>query len=142
MSVNVTIEGRLGADPELRFTKSGKAVASLNLVSSKPTKTDDGWEDTEVTWYSVDAWETLGENAAESLRKGQSIIVTGRLYSEKFETKDGRELTALRVRAYNIGPSLKRDSWQHAGKSDPQKPAGKPRQEREDNPWSDDVPPF
>ena len=138
MSVNVTIEGRLGADPELRFTKSGKAVASLNVVSSKSQKNDDGtWEDTEVTWYSVDAWELLGENAAESLRKGNSVIVTGRLYSDKFTTKDGRELTSLRVRAFNIGPSLKRDSWVHDGKSAPSA-KGKAA---EDDPW-DQPPPF
>lgn len=138
MSANITIEGRLGADPELRFTKSGKAVASLNLVSSKPTKTDAGeWEDTEVTWYSVDAWEGLGENAAESLRKGHAVIVTGRLFSEKFTTKDGRELTALRVRAYNIAPSLKRDRWQHAGKSTPQA-----TRKADADPWADEKPPF
>lgn len=138
MSTNVTIEGRLGGDPELRFTKSGKAVASLNLVSSKPTKTDAGdWEDTEVTWYTVEAWEGLGENAAESLRKGHSVIVTGRLFSEKFTTKDGRELTGLRVRAYNIGPSLKRDRWQHEGKSAPQG-----ARKAEADPWSDETPPF
>jgi single-strand DNA-binding protein len=139
VSVNVTIEGRLGQDPELRFTKSGKSVASISLVSSKPVKGDNGnWEDTEVTWYTVDAWEELGENAVESLRKGHNVIVFGRLYSEKFTTKDGRELTGLRVRAYNIAASLKKDKWQHAGKSGKAvAPAAV-----QDNPWSDDIPPF
>lgn len=139
MSTNITIEGRLGADPELRFTKSGKAVASLSVVSSKPVKGDDNkWEDTEVTWYSVDAWETLGECAVESLRKGNSVIITGRFYSEKITTKDGREILLLKVRAYNIGPSLKKDKWEHRGKADGPAPQARP----EENPWSDDIPPF
>ena len=100
MSANITIEGRLGGDPELRFTKTGKAVASLSVVTSKSSKGQDGkWEESETTWYSVDAWETLGECAVESLRKGQSVIITGRLYSEKITTKEGKEILLLKVRA-------------------------------------------
>jgi len=139
MSANITIEGRLGGDPELRFTKTGKAVASLSVVTSKSSKGQDGkWEESETTWYSVDAWETLGECAVESLRKGQSVIITGRLYSEKITTKEGKEILLLKVRAYNIGPSLKRDKWQHMGKAD----APAQQQQASDNPWSDDIPPF
>jgi single-strand DNA-binding protein len=138
MSANITIEGRLGSDPELRFTKTGKSVASLSVVTSKSSKGADGkWEESETTWYSVDAWETLGECAVESLRKGQAVIITGRLYSEKITTKEGKEILLLKVRAYNIGPSLKRDKWEHRGKADAPAP-----QQAAENPWSDDIPPF
>ena len=111
MSTTVTLIGKLGADPELRFTNSGKAVVALSLVTSKPVKGDDGkWKDEETTWWRVTCWDSLAENAAETLQKGDAVIVHGRTFTESYTTKEGEERTSLKVNAYNIGPALKRVS--------------------------------
>ena len=92
MSANVTLVGRLGGDPELRFTQSGKAVASFSMVTSKSTRNADGsWDESETTWYRVDVWETLAEAVVESLNKGDSVIVVGRVYMDSYKGKDGQE---------------------------------------------------
>lgn len=112
MSTTVTIEGNLGGDVELRFTASSKAVASFSVVSSKSRKLDDGtWEDTEVTWRRITAWDSLGENCAESLNKGDAVVIVGREYLEEWTTDAGKSGVTLKVNAYNVAPSLKRHRW-------------------------------
>lgn len=143
MSVNVTLEGNLGGDPAIRFTQDGKAVASFSMVTSKKNRNPDGsWgDDTEETWYDVSCWESLGENVVESLRKGHNVIVTGRLYMDRYTDRDGNQRQSLKVRAYNVAPSLKRWRWTRddATASVAAAPAAA------DNPWAsaqDDIPPF
>lgn len=109
MSVNVTIQGRLGADPEVRFTPAGKAVASFSVVASRPRKMDNGqWEETETTWYRVTAWDKLAENCAESLTKGDAVIVVGRVYLDEWEDQQGTKRQTLKCAAYTVGVDLKR----------------------------------
>lgn len=143
MSTNVTITGRLGGDPELRFTPQGKAVASLSLVSSKSTKLPNGdWEESETTWYRVTVWDAMAENVAESLTKGDSVIVVGRLFMDNYTDKMGQERQSLKVNAYNVGPDLKRAPWRKNAMSGGTSAA--PARVNDD-PWStpaDDVPPF
>ncbi len=143
MSTNVTITGRLGGDPELRFTAQGKAVASVSLVSSKSTKLPDGnWEDTETTWYRVTVWDTMAENVAESLTKGDAVIVVGRLFMDTYTDKMGQERQSLKVNAYSIGPDLKRAAWRKNAMSGG---TGSTPARVNDDPWStpaDDIPPF
>lgn len=141
MSANVTIMGRLGADPEIRFTKSGTSVASFSLVSSKSSKRDDGgWDESETTWYRVDAWDRLGENVTESLRKGDAVVVVGRLYMDTYTGRDGAERQSLKVTAYSVGPDLKRGAWA-------KREAALTAPAATDDPWGssapqDDIPPF
>jgi len=144
MSTNVTITGRLGGDPELRFTAQGKAVASFSLVSSKSTKLPNGsWEESETTWYRVTAWDSMGENVAESLTKGDSVIVVGRLFMDTYTDKMGNERQSLKVNAYSVGPDLKKVPWRKAHGN---VAAGTPAGVIADDPWatpaSDDIPPF
>lgn len=144
MSTNLTLSGRLGADPELKYTPQGKAVASFSMVTSKPVKQDDGsWEDIEKTWYRVTVWDQQAENVAESLRKGDAVLVTGRLFMETYTTRDGVEKQALKVTAYEIGPSLKRAAAD-IRRTVREKPAMKAA--ATDDPWAsppaDDEPPF
>lgn len=103
----IVITGNLGADPELRFTKDGAAVANLRVAVTKRVKQDDGtWADGDTTWFSVKCWRGLAENAAESLTKGSRVIVYGEMKSRSYEDKDGGKQTAWEIEATDIGPSL------------------------------------
>lgn len=110
----VTIEGRLGADPDLRFIPSGKAVANLNVVTDRRRKNPDTgeWESTETTWRKITCWGDLAENVAESLQKGDEVIIVGREWLEEWVSKDGDKTGVnLAVEAYTVGPALRRTKW-------------------------------
>ncbi|MFJ4009423.1 single-stranded DNA-binding protein [Streptomyces sp. NPDC090026] len=103
---SITGTGRLTADPELRFTSSGKAVASVPLAFNSRRKNDRGeWEDGDTFYVRGTVWERLAENVAESLAKGMEVLVSGELRTESWE-KDGQkyERPALLIRS--IGPGL------------------------------------
>ncbi|MFG2277556.1 single-stranded DNA-binding protein [Streptomyces asoensis] len=99
--------GRLTADPELRFTQSQKAVASIALAfnSRRLNKQTNQWEDGDVLYIRGTVWERLAENAAETLAKGMEVLVTGEVRTESWE-KDGQkyERSALLIRS--IAPNL------------------------------------
>ena len=108
MATTITIEGNITADPELRFTPAGKAVASFTVAVNDRKKNVAGeYEDDGATFYRVSAWERLAENVAESLRKGTSVIVTGRFRTREWQDKDGATRLSLDVTADNIGPSIR-----------------------------------
>ncbi|MEU9921914.1 single-stranded DNA-binding protein [Streptomyces griseoluteus] len=107
MLPTLTGVGRLTADPELRFTQSQKAVASVPLAfnSRRLNKQTNQWEDGDVFYIRGTAWERLAENVAETLAKGMEVIVTGEIRTESWE-KDGQkhERPALLIRS--IAPNL------------------------------------
>ncbi|WP_432041454.1 single-stranded DNA-binding protein [Streptomyces cadmiisoli] len=106
MLPTLTGVGRLTGDPELRFTQSSKAVASIPLAFNSRRKNDRGeWEDGDTFFVRGTVWERLAENASETLAKGMEVIVTGELKTERWE-KDGQkyERPALLIRS--IAPSL------------------------------------
>lgn len=109
----LTITGNLVADPELRFTPGGAAVATFSVVSSKSVKLEDGtWENKDVTFWNVKAWNKLAENIADSLRKGVSVIVQGTAVQESWEDKTtGEKRSKIVVTAWNVGADLKRYSY-------------------------------
>ena len=79
----------------------------MRVGVSKRTKQADGtWADGDTLWMDVSAWNTLAENAAESLSKGSRVLVTGELEQKTFEGKDGVKKTAIELKANDIGPSL------------------------------------
>lgn len=108
MSVPVTLTGRVVADPELRFSAKGVAVVSLRVVTSGRRKTDAGWEDVDTTFWTVSAFKQLAENAAESLAKGDLVVVTGKAKSRDWEDKEGNKRTVVEVTADHIGVDLVR----------------------------------
>ena len=102
MRTTVTFEGNLAADPELRYTASGKQVVEFTvLVNERRLNTDTGeWEDGEPTRHRVKAFKQLGENIAESLRKGDRVFVHGTITTEVWTDKDtGDKRTAQKVLA-------------------------------------------
>lgn len=110
MSSPITLTGRLGQDPELRFSPSGTAIVRLSIVTSRRTKDDQGnWSDTDVTWWDCTGFRSLAENCAESLQKGMAVIAVGRVVQENWEDKQtGQKRSKLAVKLDAVGPDLTR----------------------------------
>lgn len=103
---NITILGNLTRDPELRFTPSGSPVANFGIAVSRRWQNSIGEWQEDVSYVDVVAWTSLAENCAESLKKGDRIIVSGRLQMRTWETQDGQTRNKIEVVARVIGPSL------------------------------------
>ena len=105
----ITIIGNLTADPELRFTPSGAAVANFT-VASTPRMFDrqsNEWKDGETLFMRCSIWREAAENVAESLQRGTRVVVTGRLKSRSYETKEGEKRTVVEMDVDEVGPSLR-----------------------------------
>lgn len=106
----ITIIGNLTADPELRFTPgSGDAVANFTVAATPRTfdRQSNEWKDGDTLFMRVAAWRELGENVAESIAKGMRVVVTGRLKSRQYETKEGEKRTVIEIEAEEVAPSLR-----------------------------------
>jgi len=105
----VTVVGNLTADPELRFTPSGAAVANF-AIASTPRFFDrqaNEWKDAETLFVRCSLWREAAENAAESLTKGTRVIAQGQLKARSFQTKEGENRTSWELEVEEIGPSLR-----------------------------------
>ena len=105
----ITVVGNLTADPELRFTPSGAAVANFT-VASTPRMFDrqsNEWKDGEALFMRCNVWRQAAENVAESLTRGARVVVTGRLKQRSFETREGEKRTVVELEVDEIGPSLR-----------------------------------
>lgn len=101
--------GNLVRDPELRFTTAGAAVCTFDIACSERKRLEDGtWEDVAVTYIKVTTWRNLAENCSESLQKGHTVVVVGKLRSKSHEGNDGVKKTFFEVDASDIGFSLTR----------------------------------
>jgi len=105
----ITVVGNLTADPELRFTPSGAAVANFTVASTPRTfdKNSNEWKDGEALFLRCSVWRQAAENVAESLQRGAAVIVQGRLKQRSFETKEGEKRTVYELDVDEVGPSLK-----------------------------------
>ena len=121
----ITIIGNLTADPEMRYTPNGMAVARFTVASTPRTfdRQSNGWKDGDSLFLSCNAWRQLAENCAESLRKGMRVVVTGRLRQRSYETKQGEKRTVYEIEADEVGPSL-RNATAKVIKADRSQPAG------------------
>ena len=105
----LTITGNLTADPELRFTTTGTAVAAFTVAASRRVydQASGQWQDGDTLFLRCSAWRDLADHAAESLTKGTRVIVTGRLKQRTYDTDDGGKRTVCEVDVEDLGPSLK-----------------------------------
>ena len=105
----ITLVGNLTADPELRFTPSGAAVANFTVASTPRTfdRQTNEWRDGDAMFLNCAVWRQAAENVAESLQKGMRVIVQGRLRSRSYETRDGERRTVFEVDVDEIGPALR-----------------------------------
>jgi single-strand DNA-binding protein len=107
--VNITVVGNLTADPELRFTPSGQAVANFTVASTSRflDKQSNEWKDGDTIFLRCSVWRQYAENVAESLTKGTRVIVTGRLKVRQYETREGGKGTSVECDVDEVGPALK-----------------------------------
>ena len=104
-----TIVGNLTADPELRFTPNGVAVANFTVASTPRTfhRQSGEWRDGDALFMRCTAWRDPAEHIAESLTRGDRVVVQGRLRQRSFETRDGDKRTVVEMDVDDIGPSLR-----------------------------------
>jgi len=103
---SITLVGNLPRDPEIRFTATGRAVASFSMGVGRRYQVNGEWQE-QTSWFNVTAWGQLGENAAATLVKGSRVVVTGRLEQREYTSREGEKRTAIDVVADDIGPSLR-----------------------------------
>lgn len=105
----ITVIGNLTADPELRFTPNGAAVANFTVASTPRTydRQTNEWRDGEAMFLNCSVWRQYAEHVAESLHKGTRVIVQGRLKSRSFETREGEKRTVFEIDVEEVGPSLR-----------------------------------
>lgn len=105
----LTITGNLTADPELRFTGTGTAVAAFTVAASRRVydQATGQWQDGDTLFLRCSAWQDLADHAAESLTKGTRVIVNGRLKQRQYETQEGNKRTVYEIDVEDLGPSLK-----------------------------------
>lgn len=125
MSATLTLRGRLTADPEMRFTNGGKALAQFTVVTSRRYKDAQGqWQEKNTSFWDCTAFDQLAENIAEHFTKGGLVIVWGEMYQEKWVNKDGENRTSWKFLVEDAGLSLR---WAQKGVSAPRGvPAGVP----------------
>src|SRR6266702_4480344 len=124
----VMIIGNLGADPEMRYTPSGRPVTELRVAVNQSTKNQQTGEWIEATdWFRVSVWGDRAERAAENLRKGNRVFVEGRFKTREFEGRDGQKRTSLELTADSLVNLEKRTRDEGDGEfaaAAPGRPAG------------------
>ena len=105
----ITVVGNLTADPELRYTQNGLAVANFTIASTPRNfdRATNDWKDGEALFLRASVWREFAEHVAGSLSKGSRVIATGRLKQRSYETKEGEKRTSFEIEVDEIGPSLR-----------------------------------
>ena len=111
-SVNkVILIGNLGADPEIRYTPSGTAVANFSLATHEQWTNKNGEKEERTEWHRIVAWGRLGEICGEYLHKGRQVYIEGRLQTRTWEDRDGnkRYTTEINAQAMQMLGSPRRE---------------------------------
>ena len=95
------IIGRLGQDPDIRYTQSGNAVANMSVATNHSVKREDQWED-QTEWHRVVVWGKMAEACAEYLSKGSQVYIAGRLQTRSWEDQDGVKRWATEIVAQDV----------------------------------------
>jgi single-strand DNA-binding protein len=104
----ITLVGHLGGDPELRYTPNGIAVCDIRLATTPRRQVGDEWYDRETIWFKIACWRQLAENVAASFRKGDRVVVMGKLLQETYERRDGTTGVNLVIDASVVGADVRR----------------------------------
>jgi single-strand DNA-binding protein len=105
----ITVVGNLTADPELRYTQGGLAVANFTIASTPRSfdRASNDWKDGEALFLRASCWREFAEHVAGSLTKGSRVVATGRLKQRSYETKEGEKRISIELEVDEIGPSLR-----------------------------------
>lgn len=93
----VMIIGRLGRDPEMRYTPSGRPVTTFSVATSRTWNTSEGEKRTETEWFNVVAWGSLAEICKQYLTKGMQVYVEGRLQTRHWDDPDGNKHASTEI---------------------------------------------
>jgi len=104
---HTAIVGNLVEDPELRFTNTGIAVANLSVAVTQRIQQDGEWRDGDTSFLKVNVWRGQAEHLADSLAKGDRVMVTGRLHQRSWENPEGDKRSVTEIEADEVGASLK-----------------------------------
>jgi single-strand DNA-binding protein len=104
---HTTIVGNLVDDPEIRFTNSGIAVANMRVAVTQRVQENRTWRDGETSFFRVNVWRAQAEHLADSLGKGDRVMVTGRLRQRSWEAPEGDKRSVTEIEADEVGASLK-----------------------------------
>lgn len=135
----ITVVGNLTADPELRYTQNGLAVANFTIASTPRTfdRQSNEWKDGEALFLRASVWREFAEHVAGSLTKGSRVIAQGRLRQRQYETKEGEKRTSIELEIDEIGPSLRYATAQVARA---QASRGSMSSSPADEPWASSAP--
>ena len=142
----ITVVGNLTADPELRYTQNGLAVANFTIASTPRTfdRQANEWKDGEALFLRASVWREFAEHVAGSLTKGSRVIASGRLKQRSYETKEGEKRTAIELEVDEIGPSLRYATAQvtraSGGAGGGGGGGGRPQGAVADEPWAASAP--
>ena len=105
----ITVVGNLTADPELRYTQGGLAVANFTIASTPRTfdRQSNEWKDGEALFLRASCWREFAEHVAGSLTKGSRVVAQGRLKQRSFQDREGNNRTSIELEVDEIGPSLR-----------------------------------
>lgn len=103
----ITVAGNAVDTPTIRFTSTGTPVANLRIASTERRQQDGHWTDGPTTYLTVVVWQKMAENLAESVRKGDRVLVHGRLVQNDYQTADGDKRTSYEITADEIALSLR-----------------------------------
>ena len=104
----ITLTGNLTQDIELRYTPSGKPVATAKIACNERKLDNNQWIDGETCYITVTIWNSAAENSVQTINKGDTVTVTGKLTQRKYTTKDGQERSVYEVIADSIAADLRR----------------------------------
>ena len=120
MSVNkVILVGRLGRDPETRFTSGGQAVANFSLATDESYKDRNGERQKRTEWHKIVVWGKQAEIAQQYLKKGSLVFIEGRIQSREWQDKEGQKRTSFEIVANNFRMLGGRSEGMAAGASAP-----------------------
>lgn len=123
MSAQVTIVGNVTRDAELRYTNSGLSIGSFSVAVNERQKGQNGeWEDGEPSYYDVTCFRLLGESVAETIAKGDRVVVTGKLRQSRWE-QDGQKRSKVEVVADDVAKSVLWAAKDNAPSARPSTPA-------------------
>ena len=115
MSLNlILLIGNAGRDAELRYTASGRAVASFSMAVNRNYQVNGEWRE-ETEWFNVSSWGQQAESVANSIRRGSRVFVEGRLSSREYTTQAGLSRTSLDVNAFRVINLTGRDEGGEGG---------------------------